>query len=213
MILVLDNRDSFVHNVARYLRRLGEDVRVERSDTLSLEVALELRPACLVISPGPCTPQEAGISVALVQALSPETPVLGICLGHQVISAAFGGQVTRSRVPLHGRASLIHHRGTGLFRGVPTPFRAGRYHSLEVPAASLPDELEVVAWTEEGEVMALRHRERPIWGVQFHPESILTEEGDRILGNFLSLVGAGVTGPGVPGEGRLPEGALWRAGP
>ncbi len=188
MILVLDNRDSFVHNVARYLRRGGGgEVRVVRSDTLSVEEALGFAPDAVVISPGPCTPTEAGISVEVVRRLPIATPVLGICLGHQVVAAAFGGEVTRSRSPLHGGATPVFHRGEGILAGLPSPFPAGRYHSLAVSEAGLPDGLVAEGWTAEGEIMALRHRERPIWGVQFHPESILTEGGERIFANFLAL--------------------------
>ncbi len=188
MILLLDNYDSFVHNVARALRELGAAVEVVRSDRVTVEEALEHPPSGLVISPGPRTPLEAGVSVELVRALSGRIPVLGICLGHQAIARAYGASVVRSAFPTHGRASAIHHEGEGLFHGVPSPFPAGRYHSLTVERSTLPNELEPAAWTAEGEVMAIRHREHPVWGVQFHPESVLTPSGDVLLGNFLSLV-------------------------
>lgn len=193
MILVLDNYDSFVHNVARTLRELGasggkgEEVRVVRSDALSVRELLELDLAHLVISPGPGTPASAGVSVAAVRALGERVPVLGICLGHQVVAAAYGARVVRARHPLHGRSSKVHHRGEGILAGFSRPFDAGRYHSLVVDPGSLPDALEVTAVSDEGEIMALRHRRVPVFGVQFHPESVLTPEGSRVLANFLAV--------------------------
>ncbi len=190
MILVLDNYDSFVHNVARYLRRLGAEVCVVRSDGVTADQVEEMAPSHLVISPGPCTPAQAGVSVPLVRALGGRVPILGICLGHQAIAEAWGARVERSDSPVHGRSTPIFHSGEGLFRGVPSPFEAGRYHSLAVPRDTIPDALEVVAWTDEGEVMALRHRSHPTWGVQFHPESILTEHGGAFFERFLALEGS-----------------------
>lgn len=189
MILLLDNYDSFVHNVARILVELGESVTTVRSDELSVAEALALAPARIVISPGPRTPTEAGISVELVQALEGRIPVLGICLGHQVVVVAYGGRVSVSREPAHGFARDVIHEGTGLFTGVPSPFSAGLYHSLSANAEGLPAELVAEAWTDSGELMALRHRVHPVWGVQFHPESILTPLGPRVLQNFLDLSG------------------------
>ncbi len=186
MILVLDNYDSFVHNVARYLREVGTaPVQVIRSDALSVEELQGLGPTHLIVSPGPCTPDEAGVSVELIQSLNSHIPVLGICLGHQAVAQAWGGKIVRSRNPLHGRPSPVHHEGDVLFRGVPSPFQAGRYHSLVVDPESLPPELAVTARDEDGAIMAIRHRYRPVWGVQFHPESILTPDGHRIIANFL----------------------------
>ena len=188
MILVLDNFDSFVHNVARYLVEVGGgDVRVLRSGELSLSTIRDLAPSHLVVSPGPGRPRDAGISVDAVRALAPTTPVLGVCLGHQVIAEAFGGRTASARRPLHGRASEIHHGGVELFAGLPDPFLAGRYHSLVVDPDALPGELEVIARSGEGEIMGIQHRSFPIWGVQFHPESILTEGGHQIFANFLAL--------------------------
>ncbi|MDP2480443.1 MAG: aminodeoxychorismate/anthranilate synthase component II [Candidatus Palauibacterales bacterium] len=217
MILLVDNYDSFVHNLARYLRELGEEVVVRRNDAVDVAEARSLAPSHLVVSPGPCTPAEAGASCELVEALAPEVAVLGVCLGHQCIGAAFGGRVVRARRPMHGKLSPVHHGGRGLFTGLSDPFSATRYHSLVVERATLPPELEVTAWTEDGEIMALRHRDLPVWGVQFHPEAVLTDSGHRILANFLALgrgrePGAGpalelaaeITGesrPGVAGSG------------
>ena len=185
MILVVDNYDSFVHNLARYVRELGWTTEVVRNDALTVEEAAELHPTHVVISPGPCTPNEAGISVPLVRRLGPLVPILGVCLGHQCIGQAFGGQIVRARRPMHGKASAIRHDGTGVFAGLPNPLRAARYHSLVVEPDHLPEELAVTARSEEGEIMALRHRRHPIVGVQFHPEAILTEHGHDLLRNFL----------------------------
>ncbi|MEX2529465.1 MAG: aminodeoxychorismate/anthranilate synthase component II [Gemmatimonadota bacterium] len=188
MILVLDNFDSFVHNVARYtVQAGGGEVQVRRSADLSLAEIRRLAPSHLVVSPGPGRPPGAGISVEAVRAFAPTTPVLGVCLGHQVIAEAFGGRTIAARHPLHGRASDIHHDGRGLFTGLPDPFVAGRYHSLVVDPEVVPGELEVTARSGEGEIMGLRHRSFPVWGVQFHPESILTEGGEWIFANFLRL--------------------------
>jgi anthranilate synthase/aminodeoxychorismate synthase-like glutamine amidotransferase len=185
MILLLDNYDSFAYNVARALRELGGQVEVVRNDALTVEDALAADPTHLVISPGPGTPADAGVSLALVRALGGRTPVLGICLGHQVIAEAYGGQVVRSSEPVHGRATPIVHTGEGIFAGLPYPFQAGRYHSLAVESSTLPAVLRPVAWTRGGEIMGIRVVDAPVWGVQFHPESILTPFGGRLLGSFL----------------------------
>jgi anthranilate synthase/aminodeoxychorismate synthase-like glutamine amidotransferase len=187
MVLLIDNYDSFVHNLARYVRELGEATEVVRNDAISLKEIAELEPSHILVSPGPCTPREAGISNEVIKAFGARIPILGVCLGHQCIAAAFGGQVVRARRPVHGKTSAIVHRGIGIFDGLPSPFLAARYHSLVVPARTLPAELEVVATTEQDEVMAIRHRTFPIWGVQFHPESVLTEHGHTLLRNFLVL--------------------------
>jgi anthranilate synthase/aminodeoxychorismate synthase-like glutamine amidotransferase len=186
-VLVLDNYDSFVHNVARYLRELGAEVEVGRNDAFGVEEVGARSPTHLVLSPGPCTPDDAGISVEVVRSLGERIPTLGICLGHQAVGRAYGARLVPSPTPTHGRATLIHHRGEGILAGLPDPFPGGRYHSLSVDRDGLPGELEVTAWTEAGEVMAIRHRTHPVWGVQFHPESILTEGGHRLLGAFLEM--------------------------
>ena len=185
MIVVIDNHDSFVHNLARYVRELGWETEVLRSDAVSVEEVAAREPSHIVISPGPCTPNEAGVSVPLVRRLGPAVPILGVCLGHQCIGQAFGGQIVRARRPMHGMASAIAHDGRGLFAGLPNPLSATRYHSLVVEARDLPDDLVVTARSDEGEIMALRHREHPITGLQFHPESILTEHGHDLLRGFL----------------------------
>ncbi|GAM11780.1 anthranilate synthase component 2 [Geobacter sp. OR-1] len=187
MLLMIDNYDSFTYNIVQYFGQLGEDVQVYRNDRISLEEIERLAPKRLVVSPGPCSPEEAGISVAAIRHFAGKIPILGVCLGHQSIGAAFGGKVVGSATLMHGKTSLIHHDGKGLFRGVPNPFNATRYHSLIVERSSFPDCLEITAWVEEGEVMGLRHRELPLWGVQFHPESILTEGGMDMLRNFLEM--------------------------
>ncbi|MGH8453868.1 MAG: anthranilate synthase component II [Nevskiales bacterium] len=190
MILMLDNYDSFTYNLVQYLGELGEDVRVYRNDQITVDEIAALKPEAIVISPGPCTPNEAGISLELIRKLSPKVPTLGVCLGHQSIGQAFGGKVIRAHDVMHGKTSQIHHKGTGVFSGLPSPFRATRYHSLIVSKENLPKEFEVTAWTEDGkggmdEIMGLRHKLLPIEGVQFHPESILTEHGHDLLRNFL----------------------------
>jgi para-aminobenzoate synthetase/4-amino-4-deoxychorismate lyase len=185
-VLLLDNKDSFVWNLARYVRELGAFAKVVRSDAVTVEqVALE-RPTHIIVSPGPCTPAEAGASVEVIRALGPTTPILGVCLGHQAIGAAYGGQVVRAAEPRHGKTSAIHHDGTGVFRGLPSPFDATRYHSLVVEPATIPPDLVIQARTADGVVMALRHRTFPVHGVQFHPESVLSEHGHRLLTNFLN---------------------------
>ena len=189
MILLIDNYDSFVHNLARYFRRLGQTTQVIRNDQITAAEALALKPEAIVLSPGPCTPAEAGCSLALVRQAAGRVPLLGVCLGHQAIAAAFGGRVVRAGVPVHGQASPILHAGEGLFSGLPSPLAVGRYHSLVVEEATLPHELCVTARLADGTIMALAHRRWPIWGVQFHPESILTEGGYVLLTNFLALAG------------------------
>jgi len=187
MLLMLDNYDSFTFNIVQYLAQLGEEVKVVRNDEIGVADIAALRPDRIVVSPGPCSPEEAGISVAAIKEYAGKIPLLGVCLGHQSIGAAFGGKVVRSVSLMHGKTSPIHHDGKELFSGLPNPFNATRYHSLVVERASLPDCLEVTAWVDNGEIMGLRHRELPVWGVQFHPESILTEGGMELLDNFIKL--------------------------
>lgn len=184
-VLLLDNYDSFTYNLYQYLSELGATVEVHRNDQIGIAEIAALRPERIVISPGPCTPAEAGISVALIQELGPHVPILGVCLGHQAIGAAYGGTVVRAPQVMHGKLSQIHHDGTGVFAGLPAPFPATRYHSLIVRRDDLPDDLTISAWTEDGLIMGLRHREYPVQGVQFHPESILTDSGKALLRNFL----------------------------
>jgi anthranilate synthase component II len=185
MILLLDNYDSFTYNLYQYLSELGAEVLVRRNDEVSVGDVAELAPERIVISPGPCTPDDAGISVALVRELGGRVPLLGVCLGHQAIGAAYGGAVVRAPQIMHGKLSAIHHRRAGVFADLPEPFQATRYHSLIVRRADLPECLEVTAWTDDGLIMGLRHREHPVQGVQFHPESIMTEPGKQLLQNFL----------------------------
>jgi anthranilate synthase/aminodeoxychorismate synthase-like glutamine amidotransferase len=187
MILVLDNYDSFVHNLARYVTELGGEPLVRRNDAVTVEDVRAMEPSHLVISPGPCTPAEAGVAPELVRALMGTMPILGVCLGHQCIAAALGGRIVRGRRPMHGRASAIEHDGTGILAGLPSPLRAGRYHSLVVEEESLPAALRVTARSEEGEIMAIEHREHPVFGVQFHPESVLTDHGHEMLRNFMQV--------------------------
>ncbi|MGI9500696.1 MAG: anthranilate synthase component II [Geminicoccaceae bacterium] len=186
MLLLLDNYDSFTYNLFHYLGELGVDVGVHRHDALSADEALALRPKAIVISPGPCTPDKAGVSLDLVRAAAGVCPILGVCLGHQTIAQAFGGRIVRAPVLMHGKISPILHDGDGLFEDLPSPFPATRYHSLIAEASSLPDCLEVTARTEDGVIMGLRHRDLPIFGLQFHPESIETKQGHRLLRNFLN---------------------------
>jgi len=193
MLLVLDNYDSFTYNLVQFAGELGADPVVYRNDAISVEEALAMRPEAIVISPGPCTPGEAGISVELIRAAAGQVPILGVCLGHQAIGEAFGGKVVRAERLMHGKTTLVVHSGHSLFRDIGSPFEVMRYHSLIVSADGLPSELEVTAWSEDrpagSEIMALCHRSLPVYGVQFHPESVGTRDGKRILGNFLSLVG------------------------
>lgn len=187
MILLLDNYDSFTYNLAQYLGQLGCEVEVRRNDKISLDEIARRRPERIVISPGPCTPAEAGISVELIQRFAGKMPILGVCLGHQAIGAAFGGKIIRAPKLFHGKTSEIHHDGKGVFRALPNPFTATRYHSLIVERKSLPRDLEISAETSDGIIMGLRHRKFPVEGVQFHPESVLTAPGMQLLKNFLSL--------------------------
>ena len=187
MILLLDNYDSFTYNLAQYLGELGCQVEVHRNDRISVEQIAQRRPERIVISPGPCTPQEAGISVELIQKLAGKIPILGVCLGHQAIGAAFGGKIIRAPKLFHGKTSEIQHEGSGIFRGLPNPFIATRYHSLIVERKSLPRELAITAETGDGIIMGLQHRRHKLAGVQFHPESVLTESGKQLLKNFLEL--------------------------
>jgi len=187
MLLMIDNYDSFTYNLVQYFGQLGEDVVVHRNDRITLEEIESLSPERIVISPGPCTPNEAGISVSAIRHFAGKIPLLGVCLGHQAIGAAFGGNVIRSSYLMHGKTSPIFHDGKGLFKGLPNPFEATRYHSLIVERSTLPDCLEVTAWVENQEIMGLAHRELPIWGIQFHPESILTVGGMDLLRNFLEM--------------------------
>ena len=184
-LLMIDNYDSFTWNLVQYFGELGEEVRTVRNDAITLDEVVALAPARIVISPGPCTPAEAGISLPLIERFAGRIPILGVCLGHQAIGAAFGGRVVRAKQVMHGKTSPIRHDGAGVFRGLPDPFTAIRYHSLAVERESLPGCLEVTAWTDDGEIMGLRHRELAVEGVQFHPESILTEHGHALLRNFL----------------------------
>ena len=189
MILLIDNYDSFTYNLAQMLESMNQEVRVFRNDRIELSGMRKLGPAELVVSPGPCTPTEAGISVEAIRQFGSRIPVLGVCLGHQAIAAAYGGKVVRADQIMHGKTSLVFHDGRSLYQGLPNPFEAIRYHSLIVERRSLPDCLEVSSWTEEGEIMGLRHREYEVEGVQFHPESILTKEGPKIVHTFLRMGG------------------------
>ena len=204
MLLLIDNYDSFVFNLARYFERLGQETVVLRNDVASVAKVRAMKPAAIVLSPGPCTPTEAGCSVEIARELHESIPILGVCLGHQAIAAALGGRVVRE--PMHGRASAVSHNGKGIFAGVPNPFSAGRYHSLVVEEATLPESLSATARTVDGVVMAIAHRRLPVIGVQFHPESILTECGYPLLANFMRIAGIGVPAlmPSIDDE-RLPR--------
>lgn len=191
MILMIDNYDSFTYNLVQYLGELGEDVEVYRNDAITVAAVAARNPEAIVVSPGPCTPREAGVSVEVIRELGPGIPLLGVCLGHQCIGEAFGGTVRRAPEIMHGKTSLIHHEGKGVFAGLPAPFPAIRYHSLIVEQETLPAELEVTARTDTGLIMGLRHTSHPIEGVQFHPESIKTEAGKDLLANFLRQARAG----------------------
>jgi len=187
MILVLDNTDSFVHNLARYVRELGGEPVVRRSNAITLEGIAKMAPSHIIISPGPCTPAESGVSVEAVRRFGSQVPILGVCLGHQCIGAAYGGRIVQAKHPMHGMASEISHAGRGVMAGLPTPLEGGRYHSLVVDRESLPEELEITATAPDGDIMALQHRTYPVYGVQFHPESVLTGEGYGIVENFLGI--------------------------
>jgi len=186
MLLMIDNYDSFTYNLVQYLGELGEEVRVVRNDELAVDDIARLAPARIVISPGPCTPNEAGVSLAAIRRFAGKVPILGVCLGHQAIGQAFGGRVVHAKTLMHGKVSPIHHAGKGVFRGLPSPFNATRYHSLAIERESCPADLEITAWTDDGEIMGVRHRSMAVEGVQFHPESILTEHGHALLRNFLT---------------------------
>ena len=189
MLLLIDNYDSFTYNLVHYLGELGAEVRVERNDALNVQEAMALKPSGIVLSPGPCDPDQAGICLAMTAAAAEtKTPLLGVCLGHQTIGQAFGGQVVRHSEIVHGKMGKVLHEGGGVFTSLPSPFEATRYHSLVVAQDSIPDELEVTAWLEDGTVMGLSHKSLPIHGVQFHPESIASEHGHKLLQNFLDSV-------------------------
>lgn len=185
MLLMIDNYDSFTYNLVQYFGELGEEVMVFRNDEITSDEVARLKPARIVISPGPCTPNEAGISVSLIDRYNDQVPILGVCLGHQSIGQAFGGKIIHARQLMHGKTSPIFHNGTGVFRNLPNPFTATRYHSLVIERESLPECLEITAWTEDGEIMGVRHKTLLVEGLQFHPESILTEYGHQLLENFL----------------------------
>lgn len=190
MIVLIDNYDSFTYNLVQYFGELVDDIRVFRNDAIDTEGVRALNPDHIVVSPGPCTPNEAGISIELIQQLGAEFPILGVCLGHQSIGAAYGGNVVRADRIMHGKISAMFHTGHPLFEGIASPFDATRYHSLIIERHSCPEELEIIAETDAGEIMAVAHRTHPVWGVQFHPESILTGCGKMLLGNFLTLGGS-----------------------
>ncbi|MDE2485903.1 MAG: aminodeoxychorismate/anthranilate synthase component II [Alphaproteobacteria bacterium] len=189
MILVIDNYDSFTYNLVHYLNELGAETLVRRNDQVTVAEALGLKPQGVLLSPGPCTPNEAGICLDLIATAPADLPILGVCLGHQSIGQAFGGKVVRASSLMHGKTSQIHHTGQGVFAGLKNPFTATRYHSLSVRREDLPPDLEVTAWTDDGEIMGVQHRTRPVHGVQFHPESIATECGHELLANFLAIAG------------------------
>ena len=185
MLLMIDNYDSFTYNLVQYLGELGQDVQVFRNDEIALKKIAELKPTYIVISPGPCTPNEAGISLALIEEFAGKIPLLGVCLGHQSIGQAFGGKIIKAKTLMHGKTSLIHHTSNGVFKDLPNPYTATRYHSLVIERESIPDCLEITAWTDDGEIMGVKHRTLAVEGVQFHPESVLTEHGHDLLNNFL----------------------------
>ena len=186
MLLMIDNYDSFTYNLVQYFGELGEEVMVFRNDEITPDEISQLNPARIVISPGPCTPSKAGISIPLIERCNGRIPILGVCLGHQSVGQAFGGKIVHAKQLMHGKTSSIFHKGAGMFRGLPNPFTATRYHSLVIERESLPDCLEITAWTEDGEIMGVRHKTLAVEGLQFHPESILTEHGHKLLENFLN---------------------------
>ena len=186
MLLMIDNYDSFTYNLVQYFGELGEEVKVVRNDEMTVDQVASLRAERIVLSPGPCSPNEAGVCLPLLDKLKGKVPILGVCLGHQAIGQAFGGKVIHAKTLMHGKVSRIHHEGRGVFRGLPTPYEATRYHSLAIERETCPADLEVTAWTEDGEIMGVRHRTLPVEGVQFHPESILTQHGHDLLRNFLT---------------------------
>jgi anthranilate synthase/aminodeoxychorismate synthase-like glutamine amidotransferase len=194
-VLVIDNYDSFVYNLVQYLGELGADPVVHRHDELTLDAVEAMGPDGILISPGPGRPEDAGVSSAVIERLAGRVPILGVCLGHQCIGQVFGGRVVRAAEVVHGKTSVVHHRGQGVLAGLPQPFEATRYHSLVIDPASMPADLEVTAWTDDGTVMAVRHRDLPVEGVQFHPESILTTSGKQLMANFLAGLGAPATSP------------------
>jgi anthranilate synthase/aminodeoxychorismate synthase-like glutamine amidotransferase len=198
MVLLIDNYDSFVFNLARYVEELGVPARVVRNDELTVQQIADSAPEAIILSPGPCTPRESGVCPEVVRTLGPTTPILGVCLGHQAVGYALGASVIESAAPVHGHATEISHSSDGLFEGLPSPLRVGRYHSLLVDPASLPEDLEATAVSADGIVMALRHRRWPVYGVQFHPESVLTEGGHQLLSNFLRLAGLKPQAPPRP---------------
>ena len=199
---MIDNYDSFTYNLVQYLGELGEDVRVFRNDAITLDEVAMLAPQAIVISPGPCTPKEAGVSVALIERFAGDIPILGVCLGHQAIGQAFGGRIVHAKRVMHGKTSPIQHEGKGVFAGLPNPLTATRYHSLVIERESVPECLEITAWTDDGEIMGVRHRDKPVEGVQFHPESILTEAGHDLLRNFIRQQPA--RAPGDPVADTIP---------
>ncbi len=185
MLLMIDNYDSFTYNLVQYLGELGQDVQVYRNDEIDLKKVAELKPQYIVISPGPCTPNEAGISVPLIHEFAGKIPLLGVCLGHQSIGQAFGGRIIKAKTLMHGKTSLIHHKSIGVFSELPNPYTATRYHSLVIERETIPDCLEITAWTDDGEIMGVKHKTLAVEGVQFHPESVLTEHGHDLLNNFI----------------------------
>jgi anthranilate synthase component 2 len=187
MLLMIDNYDSFTYNLVQYLGELGEDVRVYRNDQITIPEIEQLKPDRIVISPGPCTPNEAGVSVETIRRFAGKIPILGVCLGHQSIGQAYGGKIVRAKQLMHGKTSMIHHTNKGVFAGLANPFEATRYHSLVIERESLPEVLEITAWTDDGEIMGVRHKTLAVEGVQFHPESILTQYGHELLANFLKV--------------------------
>jgi anthranilate synthase component II len=190
MLLMIDNYDSFTYNLVQYFQELGEDVRVYRNDEIGLHDVQKMKPSKIVISPGPCTPNEAGVSVPVIREFAGKIPILGVCLGHQSIGQAFGGKIVRAAKVMHGKTSMIRHDGKGVFKDLENPFEATRYHSLVIEKSSVPDVLEVTASTDDGEIMGVRHKKLLVEGIQFHPESILTKEGKHLLQNFLVMAGA-----------------------